>query len=179
MPATIAPSVLFAIGQFFQRRSEGSPSRIIGALLSKTDSGTVNPHVCQCFVVPHSEVGDQISINIEYYKQLSELQSKAYCKKLTVVGWFSVFYETAEISAKNTEFINDSFCKEILSHGIFNECLHLSLILSPNGSAQYRMKTTDLAHRAFVEADGSALLLQSNEVFTSIFILNKHLLILF
>lgn len=132
----ISPSVLFAIGEIYQRRSDQSTSRVVGALFGQVqaeDGTSVKINVRHCFAVPHSEVGDQISINSEYYKLRSELHRKCYGKDSLIVGWFSIAEEGAKVSEKNTEFINDSFGREVVASSASQLNVHLALAIGAAG----------------------------------------------
>lgn len=162
---SIAPSVLFAIGEIYQRRNETVPSRVVGAIFGNQSAEAASKIiVSHCFVVPHSEVGDQISINSEYYKQRSELHKKCYGKQSVILGWFSVTQEGAIISEKNTQFINDSFGREVLASGQSGFSIHLNIHVSANGVIERCTEVTELSSKATFPVS-SSVLFKSNEIF--------------
>jgi len=169
---TIAPSVLFSIAETYQRRNEASPSRIVGALFGSsqaTSTGTAI-HAKQCFIVPHSEVADQISINSEYYKQRHELHKKCYGSQSNIVGWFSMTQDGALIVQKNTAFINDTFGREVSSSGHSPLSIHLNLHISSNGNIERHVTVTvsDASSKTNSPAEEVKIHFQSNEVFAGI-----------
>jgi translation initiation factor 3 subunit F len=151
----ISPSVLFAIGEIYQRRSDQSTSRVVGALFGQVqaedDSSSTKINVRHCFAVPHSEVGDQISINSEYYKLRSELHRKCYGKDSLIVGWFSIAEEGAKVSEKNTEFINDSFGREVVASSALPLNVHLSLTIGASGIKK-AVNITDMSSKHQISA---------------------------
>ena len=124
----IQTSVLFGIFAQYQRRAESCPVRLVGALLGSvspveegmtTGGNTFAIELYQCFPVPHSEVGDQISINSEYFRMRMSLHRKGYGKDVVLLGWYSIQMEgelpknTDEAAfSKNAEFIRDYFARE-------------------------------------------------------------------
>lgn len=146
---TVAPSVLFSIAETFQRRSDLSTTRVIGALLG--NFGSVQSkgqlHITHSFVVPHSEVADQIAINSEYYKQRLDLHKKGYGNSSMLVGWFSMCQHGASVSDNNTSFINDSFAREVASTGNCPVVAHLSVKIAADGSIERSTTVTDLASK--------------------------------
>lgn len=146
---SVAPAVVFSIGEIYQRRSDLSPTRIVGALLGSFRAGSSNGelHISHAFVVPHSEVADQVAINSEYYKQRLDLHKKGYGSSSTLVGWFSATQDGAVISEKNTAFINDSFAREVASGCACPVAIHLNLNISKNGAIEKTATATDVSHK--------------------------------
>lgn len=117
---------LFSIFEQYQRRSEASATRLIGAVL-----GTVSPvdggshyvaDVKHCFPIPHSEVGAQISINSEYYRLRMQLHRKCYGRDSVLLGWYSMREESNSKEASDLEihgspFIREFFARETGSAG--------------------------------------------------------------
>lgn len=166
--ATISPSVLFSIGEIYQRRTEAGPTRIVGALFgsSQMSSGsTVQIQINQCFVVPHSEVADQISINSDYYKQRTELHKKCYGNQSVIVGWFSVSQDSAAVSEKNTVFIGDSFAREVAVSG--NSCfsVHLDLVISADGNIKKSVSVANMSTKTTQSDVAHSVHFKSNETF--------------
>lgn len=172
---TISPSVLFSIGEIYQRRTEVGPTRIVGALFGSSQMGSGSSGqilINQCFVVPHSEVADQISINSEYYKQRTELHKKCYGNQSVIVGWFSVSQESAPVSEKNTIFIGESFGREVAVSG--NSCLsaHLDLVISANGIIKKTVSIANMSTKSSQSDVPHIVLFKSNETFAVHSILN-------
>lgn len=148
----VSPSVLFSIGEIYQRRNDLSPSRVVGALFGQVQAeegngeGSLKINVRHCFAVPHSEVGDQISINSEYYKIRNELHRKCYGKDTVIVGWFSIAGEEAVVSGKNTEFINESFGREVLASSASALNIHLALTVESTG-VKKTITITDMTNK--------------------------------
>lgn len=160
---SIAPSVVFAIGTMYQRRNETAPSRVVGALLGSLASGET--HVTQCFVVPHSEVRDQISINTEYYKNRMELHKKCYGKSSAILGWFSITQDATPVNEKATAFINDSFGREVAAAGLSPFSILLSLNISANGKLERKLSVTDISNRAQLASVPCSVDFMSNDAF--------------
>lgn len=165
---TISPSVLFSIGEIYQRRTEAGPTRIVGALFGSSQMGSGSSGqilINQCFVVPHSEVADQISINSEYYKQRTELHKKCYGSQSVIVGWFSVSQDSVTISDKNTIFIGESFSREVAVSG--NSCfsVHLDLVISANGNIKKTVSVANMSTKSSQSDVPHSLLFKSNETF--------------
>lgn len=129
--ARVHASTLLGIMEQYQRRSENYPVRLIGAILGSvapvsepenTDALSGSHYVAEIrhsFPVPHSEFGDQISINSEYYKACMELHRKSSGRDSVLLGWYSVVLTNdhskpvdSVIFAKNGGFIRDYFIRE-------------------------------------------------------------------
>lgn len=165
---TISPSVLFSIGEIYQRRTESGPTRIVGALFGSSQMGSGSSAQIQinhCFVVPHSEVADQISINSEYYKQRTELHKKCYGNQSMIVGWFSVSQDSVIISEKNTTFIGESFGREVAVSS--NSCIsvHLDLVISANGLIHRTLSIANLSTKSTHSDAPYNVLFQPSETF--------------
>ena len=82
----VHPTVFLNIVDFYERRNEDA-KRVIGTLLGSYD---VNGHVevTDCFTVPHTEVGDEVAVHIEFAKTSTELH-KIVNQSEVIVGWFS------------------------------------------------------------------------------------------
>lgn len=165
----VSPSVLFTAGEIYQRRND-SALRVVGALMGsctvKPDS-SVDIHIRQCYVVPHSEVADQISINSEYYKQRSELFKKCYGSQQQIVGWFSIGEEGAEIPPSNTGFINDSFGREVSISGASSGLnVHLDMAISKEGGGfKYGCTVTDVKGKTQSVAASCRVEFKASEAF--------------
>lgn len=173
----ISPSVLFSIGEIYQRRSESSGTRAIGAILGQTTSspdGQLQVQINHCFVVPHSEVGDQISINSDYYKQRAELHRKGFGKLSVLVGWFSMQNETDEISEKNTLFINESFSREVFSSSSCPVSVHLSLNISKDGLIRREVSYTESNSKSVNPSSKVSIQFSSNDSFACIHLLYRY-----
>ncbi len=131
---------MLAVLEQYQRRSDACPARLLGAILGKVspvgDEGMTGASsssigaakggnrviikVSHCFPVPHSEVGDQISLNMDYFRTRMGLYRKCYSRDVTLLGWYSVKEvadlpkgaEDVSLFAQNGEFIRDAFARE-------------------------------------------------------------------
>lgn len=162
---SVSPAVLFSIGEIYQRRNETAPTRVVGALFGAFDSQANGIQVNHCFVVPHSEVADQISINSDYYKQRSELHKQCYGKQSIIVGWFSITQDGVHISDKNTSFINDTFAREVATSSNSSISIHLNLHVSANGFIKRTTTITDMASKTTGPVEKSAVSFKTNDIF--------------
>lgn len=173
---SLAPSVLFAAGEIYQRRNETTSCRVVGAIFGnvvskdESKSGRIEVNISTCFAVPHSEVGDQISINSEYYKIRSELVRKCYGKSAVILGWFSIAEESFESQPKNTEFINDSFGREVLASGSLPYNIHLDLLLGTSGIKK-SVTVTDASKKQVIDGVSFGLDFLPADIFASMIIL--------
>lgn len=165
LSVSISPSVVFSMGEIYQRRNEQAPCRVIGALFGSSQGGVVS--ATQCFVVPHSEVGDQISINSEYYKNRTELHKKCYGRLSNLVGWFSVTQDGFSVSEKNTHFINELFCREVAASGLSAVSVHFNLHISANGEVKQTSSITEIPTKTFNENVSTQVSFASNETFAA------------
>lgn len=87
----IAPVVLFNVLDHYIRRTESS-QRVIGTLLGRhTSSGTV--YVTNSFPLPHSENGDEVAVDSEYFKKMYDLQRRVTASE-ELVGWYATGTQT-------------------------------------------------------------------------------------
>lgn len=87
----VAPVVLFNVLDHYIRRTESS-QRVIGTLLGRnTSSGTV--YVTNSFPLPHSENGDDVAVDSEYFKKMYDLQRRVTASE-ELVGWYATGTET-------------------------------------------------------------------------------------
>ncbi|PJF18845.1 Eukaryotic translation initiation factor 3 subunit F [Paramicrosporidium saccamoebae] len=154
--ARLQAAALLSIFEQYQRRSENCPVRLVGAILGSvspaTDDATgssdnhlFKAEVRHCFPVPHSEFGDQVSINSEYYKSRMELHRKCLGRDSVLLGWYSIQQEghlpknmDSETFAKNGEFIKESFARETGSTGA-PITLNLSITICEDGQIKYEV----------------------------------------
>lgn len=139
----LSPTVLVSIFEQYQRRHENCPERMIGAILGNFTLLTQPDHTSRLaaevrfsFPIPHSEYGNQVSINIEQYKKRMELSRRHHGREVSLLGWFSIQNKnhsevqgSVDESRKNTEFIEDSFIREV-SHFGNPVTIHLSISIS-------------------------------------------------
>lgn len=87
----LAPVVLFNVLDHYIRRTESS-QRVIGTLLGRhTSSGTV--YVTNSFPLPHSENGDEVAVDSEYFKKMYDLQRRVTASE-ELVGWYATGTQT-------------------------------------------------------------------------------------
>jgi hypothetical protein len=141
-------SVLFSIFNQYQRRSDSCSARVVGALLgsaapAEDNSGSYQVRFSECFPVPHSEVGEQIAINSEYFKSQMELYKKSFSKDMVLLGWFSIQCAGAlprntdsDAFAKNSDFIRDYFVRETAATGA-PIVMFLNIVISADGNINY------------------------------------------
>lgn len=159
-------AALLSIFEQYQRRSESSPSRLVGVLLgaalpnveadvggasvSKSfplgRSSTVPQYIAEarhCFPVPHSEVGEQVSINVEYLRSRMELHRKCYGKESSILGWFCISHDDylpkdldRASFEKNESFIREFFSREVGLSGA-PVSLQLSIRMHSDGAISY------------------------------------------
>lgn len=87
----VAPVVLFNVLDHYVRRTESS-QRVIGTLLGRnTSSGTV--YVTNSFPLPHSENGDDVAVDSEYFKKMYDLQRRVTASE-ELVGWYATGTQT-------------------------------------------------------------------------------------
>lgn len=144
----IEPAALYSLLEQFQRRSESCPLRLVGAVFGRIlqkeeDSDATQFEIEHCFPVPHSEVGDQVAINAEYFKTRSELYRKYSGggsgkdqSPILLLGWYSVVDATAvgsSILESNTAFIHDIFAREVQQSGSISIFMHLQIRITDGG----------------------------------------------
>lgn len=143
-----APALL-SIFEQYQRRGENCPMRLVGTILGSVvpvdDSvagkrqNVLIAEVRHCFPVPHSEFGDQVSINNEYYRSRMDLHRKCYGRESHLLGWYSIhFGELEDLTSSNAqvtniEFIRDFFAREAAANGA-PVSLNLTVAIKPDGS---------------------------------------------
>lgn len=153
-------AAIFSIFEQYQRRSDTCPVRLVGAILGSvaplaeepSASGTAPRLVAEvrhCFPIPHSEVGDQVSINSDYYRSRIDLHRKCYTRDSALLGWYSIQQQGVlpknmdeAVFARNAEFIGDSFARETGSAGA-PVTLHLEVAIAADGAISYRVSCCD------------------------------------
>lgn len=160
--ARIQTATLLSIFEQYQRRSENCPVRLVGAILGSVSSiagepaAVVSGHlqfvveIRHAFPVPHSEFGDQVSINSEYYRSRMELHRKCYGRDSALLGWYSIQQENATLPknmdaitfSKNGEFIRDSFARETGSTGA-PVTFNLAITITKAGKIDYNVLRCD------------------------------------
>lgn len=165
-------AAMLSIFEQYQRRSESCPTRLIGALIgavapyseSEAEAGFLakmnssgplsqsQPFVAEvrhCFPIPHSEVGDQVSINSEYYRTRVELHKKSHGKDALFLGWYSIQLEgqlpknmSQAVFNENEVFIRDFFAKDA---GFIGNpvSIHLKVTIAENGSIKYEVSSCE------------------------------------
>lgn len=87
----VAPVVLFNVLDHYIRRTESS-QRVIGTLLGRhTSTGTV--FVSNSFPLPHSENGDEVAVDSDYFKKMYDLQRRVTASE-ELVGWYATGKQT-------------------------------------------------------------------------------------
>lgn len=156
--ASIQASVLFSIFHQYQRRSDSCSTRLVGALVGRvsvlednfTSGSKFGIEFTSCFPVPHSEVGEEISINSEYFKNRLDLHKKGHGKDTVLLGWYSMQDANGlpkdpntEAFAKNSEFIKDYFVREVSLSGV-PAVAHLDVTLAGNGQLSYKVTCSEV-----------------------------------
>jgi hypothetical protein len=154
----VQSAALLSIFEQYQRRGENCPARLVGAILGSVtpvseDNVTATQQQQQQFIaeirhafpVPHSEFGEQVSINSDYYRTRMELYRKCYGKDSILLGWYSIQQEgvlpknmDAATFSKNAEFIRESFAREAGSTGA-PVTLNLSITIGTDGKIQHKV----------------------------------------
>jgi len=93
------PVVMWSILDHWARRDEHR-ERVIGVLLGLNLDGLLD--IRNCYPVPHTE-GDQVALDVEFYKNMFELHKKANPKEI-VVGWYATGPDVDEDSVLIHEF---------------------------------------------------------------------------
>lgn len=175
---------LLGIVEQYQRRSENYPIRLIGAILGSVVAGSGQGgdaeegsagsngsgasyfvDIRHSFPVLHSEVGDQISINSEYYRARMELHRKASGRESVLLGWYSaVLSRDAKpvdpaTFAKNGEFIREYFVREANTKGA-PFALHLNIAANATGQITLEVVKYPTGGSSATTAESSALPVQ-------------------
>ncbi|KAK7482555.1 hypothetical protein BaRGS_00026156 [Batillaria attramentaria] len=77
----IHPVVFFSIIDSYERRNEDA-KRVIGTLLGTYEKGAVE--VTNCFAVPHNESEDEVAVDIDYARNMSDLHKKVNSSEVIV-----------------------------------------------------------------------------------------------
>lgn len=96
----IHPVALFSICDAYIRRNE-KQERVIGTLLGTSNSSVIE--IKNCYVVPHNESADQVAVDINHHKTMSELHHKVNPQEV-IVGWFSTGLTISSSDALIQEF---------------------------------------------------------------------------
>lgn len=155
--ASIQASVLFSIFHQYQRRSDSCSTRLVGALVGRvsalednfTSGSKLGIEFTSCFPVPHSEVGEEISINSEYFRNRLDLHKKGHGRDTVLLGWYSMQDSNGlpkntntEAFSKNSEFIKDYFVREASLSGV-PVVAHLNVTLADNGQLLYEVACSE------------------------------------
>lgn len=161
----IQSSVLCSIFHQYQRRSDSCSTRLVGALVGRastlednfTGGSKFGIEFTNCFPVPHSEVGEEISINSEYFRSRLELHKKSHGKDRVFLGWYSMQdanglpkNTNAAAFLKNSEFIRDYFVREASLSGA-PIVANLTVTLASDGHLTYEVacgETPKMVHHA-------------------------------
>lgn len=144
--------VLTSIFNHYQRRSDTNSSRVIGCLLGlvspvssdgnerTTIVGDTHQYfalVLNCFPVPHSENGDQVSINNDHFRSFLGQYQKMHPKTPILLGYYSCSFLRENSNTlsyeKNSSFIEDFFVQEIGLSGA-PVTLHLKAFIEADGN---------------------------------------------
>jgi len=79
----VHPTALFNIVHSFERRKEDA-KRVIGTLLGSIHGNTVE--VTSCFCVPHNESKDEVAVDMEFARSMTDFHTKANPNEV-IVGW--------------------------------------------------------------------------------------------
>eukprot|EP00741_Cyanophora_paradoxa_P008621 tig00001355_g8345.t1 len=100
-PCRIHPLVLFNVVDHFMRRAE-QQERVIGTLLGYMVDGQLE--ITNSFPVPHTELGDNVAVDIEFHKNLFELHQRVNQKE-AIIGW----YATGDVIDDKTALIHQFY----------------------------------------------------------------------
>jgi len=104
----VHPVVVLSVLDHFMRRSEENENqRVIGTLLGVVSEGG-DVEVRSAFPVPHTEVGDQPMVDIDFHHTMFELHQRANPKEI-IVGW----YATGNSIPLASSLIHEFYGKEI------------------------------------------------------------------
>jgi translation initiation factor 3 subunit F len=104
--AKLHPTVLFNICDSYIRRND-QQERVIGTLCGSISSdGTVE--IRNSYAVPHSEMADQVAVDIDYHRTMFELHQRVSPKEI-IVGWYST---GASLSPSDT-LIHEFYGREV------------------------------------------------------------------
>lgn len=96
----VHPVALFSICDAYIRRNE-KQERVIGTLLGTVSNTVIE--IKSCYVVPHNESADQVAVDINHHKTMSELHQKVNPQEV-IVGWFSTGLSISSSDALIQEF---------------------------------------------------------------------------
>jgi len=100
----IHPTVLFTIIDSFERRKEDA-KRVIGTLLGNVHGNIVT--VTNCFCVPHNESKDEVAVDMEFARTMTDFHAKANPSE-SIVGWYATGIETTT----HSRLIHEYYCRE-------------------------------------------------------------------
>ncbi|WVO15702.1 eukaryotic translation initiation factor 3 subunit F [Cryptococcus depauperatus] len=104
----VHPSVIASILTHHSRRSsELKASRVIGALMGIRSDNGHEVEIRSCFAVPHTEEGQQISVDRPFQQEMLNFLSKNGTKEI-IIGWYA---SQATINS-NSAIIQDYFSLE-------------------------------------------------------------------
>jgi len=96
----VHPIVLFQIVDSFERRKDGA-ARVIGTLLGTTEPGCVE--VTNCFSVPHNEDEEEVAVELDFAKDMYDLNKKVNPGD-SIVGWYATGHAITEHSVLIHEY---------------------------------------------------------------------------
>ncbi|KAL4703113.1 hypothetical protein ACJJTC_000172 [Scirpophaga incertulas] len=96
----VHPVVLYQIVDAYERRNADS-HRVIGTLLGTSDKGVVE--ITNCFCVPHKEHADQVEAELNYAKDVYELNRRVNASE-NIVGWWATGNEVTNHSSVIHEY---------------------------------------------------------------------------
>ncbi|ESN94550.1 hypothetical protein HELRODRAFT_185120 [Helobdella robusta] len=100
----VHPVVFLSIVDSYERRNEDA-KRVIGTLLGTVEKNTVE--VTNCFTVPHNESEEEVAVDIEFARNMTDLHRKVNLQEV-IVGWYSTGYDVSEHSV----LIHDYYSRE-------------------------------------------------------------------
>ncbi|XP_039294452.1 eukaryotic translation initiation factor 3 subunit F [Nilaparvata lugens] len=103
----VHPVVLFQIVDAYERRN-AEADRVVGTLLGSADKGIVE--VTNCFCVPHKEFEEMVEAELNYAKDLYEMNQKVNKQEL-IVGWWATGNEVTSYSC----VIHDYYSRECVN----------------------------------------------------------------
>ncbi|RZF47765.1 hypothetical protein LSTR_LSTR006029 [Laodelphax striatellus] len=103
----VHPVVLFQIVDAYERRN-AEADRVVGTLLGSADKGIVE--VTNCFCVPHKECEEMVEAELNYAKDLYEMNMKVNKQEL-IVGWWATGNEVTSYSC----VIHDYYSRECMN----------------------------------------------------------------
>lgn len=88
-------------------RNGNAPNRVIGVLLGvRSDDGS-EIEVRSSFAVPHDEINNQITIDVDYLRTMYNLHRRAYSRD-AIVGWYTTSSELDNLSGLMHDFFSAS-----------------------------------------------------------------------